>query len=324
MSATGAAAAASAADTAPDVPWTLRLRAGVAEVFGRVAVDPVSAWPLAIGRIILGLTTLVWTLTLMPDATALLGSDAIVSVDGASEFFRWIPLDSTGSVWAALIALTVSSIAVTVGFRPTVFLAVSFVLIMALQRRNPAILNSGDIILRDLTLLFAFCPTGAACSLDRYRRVGRDRCWTAPRVAPWGLRLVQLQVSMVYLFAFWSKSGELWREGVAVSTALRLRDLQRFGQIDAIVDSVVLMAMLTWGTLVVEMLLGVLLWVRRLRPALVVVALLLHLSIDVFLLVGFFGPVLAAGLMSFVDGDAVQHRVDRRIARRRRSARAAD
>ncbi len=288
----------------------------VRHAFHVVAVRPVSSWPLAIGRIVLGLTVLAWTLTMMFDVGALLGSEAIVPPDRASTFWRWLPLDSTTAVWAALVALAVAAVAVTLGFRPTAFLLLSFVLLVAIQRRNPVILNSGDIILRDLTLLFALCPTGAACSLDRRRRVGRDGFWTAPAVAPWGLRLVQLQVSVVYLFAFWSKSGDLWREGVAVSTALRLQDLQRFGQLDIVVSSVVVVALITWGTLVVEGLLGVLLWVPRLRNAMIVVGLLLHASIDVFLLVGFFGPALAAGLMSFLDGDAVQRWVDRRLDRR--------
>jgi len=288
--------------------------------FYRAAIDPVSAWPLAIGRIILGLTIFGWSVTMMFDVDDLLGPNAVVPPEGASEYFRWLPIESTWAIWCALLALAVSSVAITIGFRPTACLLLSFVLLVSVQRRTPDILNSGDIILRNLTLLFALCPTGAAGSLDRWRRVGRDEFWTAPLVAPWGLRLVQLQVSMVYLFAFWSKSGDLWRNGTAVSTSLRLDDLQRFGEVEWLVGNVVIIALLTWGTLIVELALGVLLWVKPLRPYLIVVGLLLHLFIDVFLLVGFFGPALAAGLMSFLDGDSVQRRVDRRLARRRMSA----
>jgi len=286
----------------------------------RAALNPVSAWPLAIGRLILGITIFGWSVTMMFDVSDLLGPNAVVPPEGASRHFRWLPIESTWATWCALITLVVASVAIAVGFRPTIFLLLSFVLLVSVQRRTPEILNSGDIILRNLTLLFALCPTGAAASLDRWRRVGRDEFWTAPLVAPWGLHLVQLQVSMVYLFAFWSKSGELWRNGTAVSTSLRLDDLQRFGEIEWLVDNVAIIALLTWGTLIIELMLGVLLWVKSLRPYLIAVGLLLHLFIDVFLLVGFFGPALAAGLMSFLDGDRVQHRIDRRIARRRVSA----
>ncbi len=287
--------------------------------FDRIAVSPVSAWPLAIARIILGLTILAWSLTLMPDVSAFYGDAAFVPESAANtDTLVQIP-NSTGAVWLALILLVVCSVAIVAGYRPTVFLLVAFVLLVAVQRRNPVILNSGDLILRNLTLLLALTPTGAALSIDRWRAHGRDALWTAPLVAPWGLRLVQLQVTLVYLFAFWSKSGELWRNGTAVSTSLRLRDLQRFGEFDLLIENVWVVAALTWGTLLLEVMLGLLLWVHRLRPFLIVAALLLHLSIDGLMLVGFFGPALAAGLMVFLDGRTVQRRVTRRRLTRART-----
>ena len=136
-------------------------------------------------------------------------------------------------------------------------------------------------------------------------------------VAPWGLRLVQLQVMVVYLFAFWSKSGNEWREGIAVSTALRLRDLQRFGQLDVLVENIWIVAALTWGTLVVELMLGTMLWCKPLRPLLIVLGVLLHLSIGGLMLVGFFGLTMIAGLMTFLDGDAIEASMH---ARRRRQS----
>ncbi len=288
--------------------WLARCRT----VFERVAVSPVSSWPLAISRIVLGLTILMWTLTLMPDVSTFFGDGAFTPESAANtESLFQIP-NSTGAVWLALGVLVVCSIAVLVGYRPTAFLLVAFVLLVAVQRRNPVILNSGDLILRDLTLLLALTPTGAALSVDRWRAHGRASLWTAPLVAPWGLRLVQLQVTLVYLFAFWSKSGELWRNGTAVSTSLRLRDLQRFGEFDLLIEHTLVVAALTWGTLLLEVMLGLLLWVKRMRPVLIVGALLLHLMIDGLMLVGFFGPAMAAGLMVFLDGDAVQRRVSRR------------
>jgi len=282
----------------------------------RLFVTPRPAWPIAVARILLGFVLLAWSITLLVDVDVFLGSDAIVPSDAADRTFRWLPIESTGSAVAVLVLLIISSLAVIVGFRPTVFLLVSFALLVAVQRRNPEILNSGDLIMRDLTLLLALCPTGAALSIDRVRRFGRSALFTAADVAPWGLRLVQLQMVVVYFFAFWSKSGSSWRDGTAVSTALRLVDLQRFGQLDLLVDSIPLVAVLTWGTLAVELALATLLWVKRLRAGLIVVAILLHVSIDSLLLVGFFGPAMVAGLMTFLDGTAVDRQVTRWRERR--------
>lgn len=281
----------------------------------RLFVTPRSAWPLAIARAMIGLSILLWALTMAFDVTALLGEDAIVGPELADDLHRYLPLDSAVAVNAALAALVVASLAIIVGWRPSFWLVTAFVLLVAIQRRNEMILNSGDIILRNLTLLLALAPTGAAMSVDRVRRHGRHAFWTSAQVAPWGLRLVQLQMVVVYFFAFWSKSGELWHNGTAVSTAFRLQDLQRIGEWSVLVDNIWVVAFLTWSTLLVELALATLLWVKRLRPTLIVLGILLHVMIDTFVLVGFFGLAMIAGLMTFLDAD----RIDEAVRRRRSS-----
>lgn len=272
------------------------------------------AWPLAVMRISFGLIVLAWTVSLAFDASDLLGSDAIVPVQFATEGrWNWFALESTGAVWVALVVLMVAAISIVVGWRPTEWLLLTFLVLVAVQRRNPVILNSGDLLLRNFALLLALCPTGAALSVDRWRRFGRDALRTAPLVAPWGLRLVQLQMMLVYFFAFWSKSGELWRNGTAVSTVFRLDDLTRLDAPGWIVANALIIAAFTWGTLAVELALAALLWCKPLRPLLVVLAVLLHLSIDLFVLVGFFGPIMLTGLVAFSDPDRWGERVTRRL-----------
>ena len=283
-----------------------RLRAAGERLFVRSR----PAWTLAVARIGYGLILLAWTLTLMLDADAFLTEDGVLPnelVSGSG--WRWFELGTTGSVWLALVALLVAAIAVLVGFRPTIALLVSFVLLVALQRRNLLILNSGDLLLRDLALLLAFCPTGAALSVDRWRRHGRTALRTAPLIAPWGLRLLQFQVMVIYFFAFWSKNGTTWRNGTAVSTALRLDDLARFDAPDWLVNNVVIIAVLTWGALAVEVGLAFLLWCKPLRPVLIGLGVALHVFIDAFLLVGFFGLLMLVGLSTFLDAEAIDRRI---------------
>jgi hypothetical protein len=276
---------------------------------------PHSAWPVAIARVIIGIGVLGWSISMMFEVSTFMSDNGLVGPEFAGDEFRWIALDSATSVWIALIVLALASIPIIVGFRPTIFLVLAFVLLVAVQRRTPIILNSGDIILRNLTLLLALSPTGAALSVDRLRKHGRAALRTAPLVAPWGLRLVQLQMMLVYFFAFWGKTGDQWLEGTAVSTAFRLTDLHRFGPPGLLTDNLTIVSLLTWGTLALELALAVLLWYKPARPALIVGGLLLHLTIDTFVLVGFFGIAMSAGLMTFLDGDAVQRFVDRRRTR---------
>ena len=154
-----------------------RLRAAVDRVFVRRR----PAWTAAVARVGYGLIVLAWTLTLMLDADAFLGDRAVLPNDLVTGGgWRWFELGSTTSVWLALVTLTAAAIAIIVGFRPTIALLITFVVVVALQRRNPLILNSGDLLLRDLAVLLAFCPTGAALSVDRWRRHGRAALRTAP------------------------------------------------------------------------------------------------------------------------------------------------
>ncbi len=295
----------------------------VADLVHRWFVEPRTAWPLAIARVILGVGVLAWAATMALDAEALLGSDALVSTEFAAEH-RYLPLNSTVTVNLALAALALCAIAIIAGWRPSLFLLISFVLLTALQRRDPMILNSGDLILRDLSLLLALAPTGAAMSVDRIRASGRGAFWTSAAVAPWSLRIVQLQMVVVYFVAFWFKRGDLWHNGTAVSTALRLRDLQRFGELSLFVDNIWVVAALTWGTLAVEFALGTLLWVKRLRPALIVCGVALHLAIDGLVLVGFFGIAMIAGLMTFLDADRIDAAVERRRAQNSTASTTSD
>lgn len=271
------------------------------------------AWPLAIMRIMYGFVLLAWTVTLMPDVDDLLGSDALVSSRFATQGrWRYFDLDTTGAIWIALVVLIVASVAIIVGWRPTEWFILTFLVLVAVQRRNPMILNSGDLVLRNFAVLLALTPTGAALSVDRWRRYGRAALRSAPMVAPWGLRLLQFQMMVIYFFAFWSKSGALWRDGTAVSTVLRIGDLARFDSPDWLVSNVVIITLFTWGALAIELALAMLLWFKPLRPLLIVLGISLHVFIDVFIIVGFFGPLMITGLMAFTDAERIDRFVHRR------------
>ena len=52
---------------------------------------------------------------------------------------------------------------------------------------------------------------------------------------------MQIQLSVIYLSTVWGKlQGDLWRNGTAVSYALRIDDIQRFPTPGFLTDSVVL------------------------------------------------------------------------------------
>jgi hypothetical protein len=276
---------------------------GLADAWNRFWFAPRSTAPLAFLRIALGLVTVVWATTLLPDARAFLGPEGIVQ-DVPDVRLRVGLLQLFRSDLAAVLVvagLVPAGLAVALGWRTRAATVVSFVLLLSIARRDTWILNSGDALLRHAMLFLAMTPAGAACSLDRWR-TARDRFWEAPHASPWGVRLLQIQLTFVYLFSSFEKlRGEPWTSGTALADAWRLADLARFGIPLPVYDSLLLTNVLTFTTLVIEIALAVLLWNRVARPYVVVAGLLLHLGIEVTMAVGFFSTVAVTLYLGFVE-----------------------
>jgi hypothetical protein len=115
------------------------------------------------------------------------------------------------------------------------------------------------------------------------------------------LRLVQIQISVLYLAAVWAKMrGTTWNDGTAVSYAFRMEDLERFPVPGFVTDTVVIANLLTYGTLAAELAIGILVWNRILRPWVLLVGIGLHLGIDYSTRVGFFSYAVLVAYIAFV------------------------
>ncbi|EUA52418.1 vitamin K-dependent gamma-carboxylase family protein [Mycobacterium xenopi 4042] len=153
----------------------------------------------------------------------------------------------------------------TIGWHSRLAALVVFVLIVSFEHRNPWVWNSGDIVVRLEALFLALSPCGAALSLDQ-KRAGAT-FWSAQQRPQWPVRLMQLQLSLIYLASVLSKiNGSAWPQGTAVSYALRLQDMLLVRAPDWLTNSALLMNIATWGSLGVELSLAILVWNRRLRP----------------------------------------------------------
>lgn len=294
-----------------------------ADIWERFWFSPSPATTLGLVRIAYGVVLLGWAASLGPDLMTFFSDSergmvplSLGRSSGWSVFTLW-PADA--AVWIGWVVLMLAAVAVVVGWHPSAALAASFVLMVSFQRRNPYLLNSGDFVVKDLAFFLLLCPSGAALSVDRWRRVGRDRFWDSPPVTQWALRLVQIQVSLVYFFTFWNKTGLAWRGGTAVSEAWQLIDLQRFVIPSAVLHNLWVSTLLGWSTLALELAGGVLIWVRRWRPWALGGLVLLHITIDLTLLVGFFSAAMVCGLLAFVPPETSGRwvtAVRRRLAQR--------
>ena len=167
----------------------------------------------------------------------------------------------------------------------------------AIQARNPLLNYGGDNYLMLLLFWGLFLPLGGCLSVDSWR-FGWRRHGSMVSI---GSVAFVLQVAVVYLFGFLSKSGALWHSGDAVSLVLRMdpytSDLGR-----TLLDYPRILTGLTYLTLVFELLAPLLLfvprrWARMLAVGLIV---LLQMGFATCMELGIFPFVSLLGLVPLV------------------------
>jgi hypothetical protein len=278
--------------------------------WNRFWFQPVETSTMALFRVAFGLLALGYTLSLAPVLFAFYSDDGILPAQPAySGTLAWGMLGFFPSDAAVLLfyfLLLVGTIALLAGFRARLAALVVFVCLISFGRRDPWVLNSGDLLVQVLAFYMLFMPSGTALSVDRW--LGEPgRFWEFPARAIWPLRLLQVQVSILYLAAVWAKvRGVTWNDGTAVSYAFRIDDIARFPVPGFVTDSLVLVNLLTYGTLAVELSIGILVWNRVLRPWVLLLGVGLHLGIDYAVRVGFFSYAVLVAYIAFVPPDSAR------------------
>jgi hypothetical protein len=274
---------------------------------------PQSTSTVAVWRVAFGLLVLAWTLALAPDLFAFFSSHGIISEQPTRParlplaLLHWFPSDA--ALITAYAVLLLASVCLTVGYHSRLASLLVFVGVLSFQGRNPFVFNSGDLVIRAIAFYIVLAPTGVALSLDQWRK-GRDRFWECPARGPWALRLMQIQVSVIYLTTVLAKfRGETWTNGTAVSYAFRLADILRFPLPSWLTDNVLVANLLTYGTLALELSLALLIWNRRLRPVVLLAGVLFHLAIDYAILVGFFSFAMLVCYTVFISPEWLDARL---------------
>jgi hypothetical protein len=264
----------------------------------RWAFEPVDTAPMAALRIACGLLVLGWTLSYLPDAAAFLGSGGLTSGAVSGSAGWWAV--SSFPPYAVLGALAAAAVLQVLGWHTRVVSVLVVVGLIVVQRRDVFVLNSGDLLLRELAFFVALMPAGEVWSLDARRRPSSFR-------APWALRLLQVQISVLYLFSVVAKLGGMsWQNGTAVGKAVQLEDLQRFVVPQSLATSVTVSALLTYGTLVVEAFLVFGMWLPRTRWWAMGAGIAIHLGIEATLLIGWFSLTIICCYLAFVPAPVLR------------------
>lgn len=269
--------------------------------------EPTDMTTLGLARIAFGLVVIAWTLSLLQYLDDFFGPSA-VQIDPPAGGAQWTLLNLAGSeravigLWCVLLA---GSVALTLGWHSRIAALVVFIGVMSFERRNGFVFNAGDALVRIEALFMLLGPCGAALSLDRRRTAGSF--WSAQARAPWLLRLMQVQLSLIYLSAVREKfAGATWHDGTAVSYALRLPDLAVFSAPAWLSTDPLLMNLATWGTLAMELGLGILIWNRRWRLWVLAAGVVMHTLILLSLAVAFFTVAMFVLYIAFLPPGMVR------------------
>lgn len=290
----------------------------------RFLFEPRTARVLGLYRIVFGLVVLYSFALLAQDATAFYSDEGLVSVASNDELLklrgrtvlRW--LSSPGEVKLVFAALFAAGALFTAGLYTRWSTLALFVLVVSFHERTTLVLNGSDNVLRTILFAFLFAPAGAAFSLDSLRR--RLRGEGEALVAPWAQRMMQAQVTIIYLVAGGAKLiGEHYLDGTAQYYVLGRLGVHAFG-VERLMDYPTLCAILTYATLSVELPLPFLLWVRATRPYATLAGILLHGWIIVFMIIPVFGIIMPVSYLPFYTESELDSAIGRlrgRLAWRR-------
>ncbi len=181
--------------------------------------------PLALFRIGLGLVVLHDLVDLAPNFVAFLTDDGVLPRSVPRDGYAWSLFDLVGSRGGVAALFAVGFLAVTaftLGLWTRVATVVSWVWIVSLHNRNYFVTDGGDQLVGALFFWSTFADLAGCWSLDSRRRGG-----PLASVPAFGLRLLQLQLVLLYYATARLKLAKGWLHGTVVFQALQLEGLVR-------------------------------------------------------------------------------------------------
>jgi uncharacterized membrane protein YphA (DoxX/SURF4 family) len=191
---------------------------------------------------------------------------------------------------AAMVVYLVAAICLCLGWRTRASAIATWLLSTSFDNLNPYLESNGDVIRGILLFYLMVCPCGAAWSVDAWHatRTGRPR--GPVHVYPWVLRLLFLQMMILYgVNGLYKLSGETWRQGDSLYYVMTNLTLSRisFAQFHLPLP---ILRFLTWLVLVFEAGFPLLVLLPRSRTVTLLFGVAFHLGIWATMELGSFAP----------------------------------
>lgn len=291
---------------------------------------PIRAEPLALLRIVAGATILIGCLAgIAPNLSLYWTADSLIPHGVAEDYAQYndrfsllLLNDSLPAVIAWFCLWIVALLFVIAGCFTRIACAVAWVMAVSFNFRAYWVLNGGD----DVALLTLFylmvAPSGAAWSADSLRRrlkryrdpdggfdsLEPPREYEPTFIPPWSVRLIQIQLSLIYLFNGLNKINpggvNDYLTGEAIYWTYNDTTLSRFAY-DMLPAPLIICRLLSWGTLVFEIGFPIFVMFARLRPWTLIVGVLFHVGIFFSMEIGWFSQNMIAMYPIMLSGAAV-------------------
>jgi HTTM domain len=298
--------------------------------WNRFFFQPTSARPLGAIRILYGLLALAnlafcaveidyW----YSDQGLLAGDEAWV-VAGLLQFSPLHFVQDPTSVRIAFALTATAAAFLTIGWRTKLMSILYYVGMLSIHNRNLASSSGADVLVLTFGFNLMLSPCGAAYSVDSWLASRKRGTLAEPLILPWSVRLIQIQIGLVYTFAAFLKAGgNLWLNGTALHYVLNNTEVDRF-DVSFLTQYPILINLMTYSALVMEFSLAFFLWFRAARPYVLLVGLMLHTGILVTINIPIFGELMWVGYLAFLtppEFDALLRAIDvRRLFRRSKAS----
>jgi hypothetical protein len=284
---------------------------------------PQSPTPVALFRLCFGLLVLDAAIVhIGPDVLDWYGPHGVTSADAVHRYwwlneprfdmFLLAPNTDAGvmSFWYVFVAAVVC---LTTGFCTRAAAIVVCLFLISMDNRQPFAINGGDAMMRLLAGYLVFAEAGAAFSIDRLIKRWKEPTFgeaSRPKpVAPWGQRMIQVQMAITYWSTFCAKlSGAQWLDGTAVYYATRLDDM--INHTMPLYDSLLFCKFLSWYTLFVEGAMFSLVWLRDLRYWILGATMIMHLGIDYSINLPVFEWIFMTSFIAFIYPEDLTRAMD--------------
>ena len=194
-----------------------------------------------------------------------------------------------------------SIICLILGFFTKINSILVFITLISILHRNPYITNGGETVLRMMSFFLIFTPCGNTFSLDEYFFYSSAGTTDYLYASPWAARLMQIQLAIIYVrTVYWKLKGTTWRDGTAFYYACHISRIKRHS-FPSFFFSTPFVQIATWGTLLLELALGVFIWIEDFSYPMIIAGILFHLIIEYSMVLHVFSWIMIASLLLFVD-----------------------